>query len=100
MTDTTTQPSRHLDAFLTLPKESWETLGNLGPYERNTALEDIEEFRQDECALLLAVIDKQKEAAGRDGFAGVYGLIEYDEEYMVRRISHSPLIDIRALCSD
>jgi hypothetical protein len=67
-----------------LPEESWDVLGNLGPYPTQTsALEDIEEFRQDPNSLLIAVIDKQVEGKGRDGFAGVYGITEYSDEFMV-----------------
>ncbi|WVW81731.1 hypothetical protein I302_103727 [Kwoniella bestiolae CBS 10118] len=75
-------PSKHLSGFLKLPAESWTHFGELGPYTQQTALEDIESFRIDPRCLLLAVIDKQVEKLGRDGFAGVYGLIEMNDEFM------------------
>ncbi|WWC58062.1 uncharacterized protein I303_100597 [Kwoniella dejecticola CBS 10117] len=75
-------PSVHLSGFLRLPPESWIHFGDLGPYTRKTALEDIESYRADPTCLLLAVIDLQLEARGDDGFAGVYGLIEVNQEYM------------------
>lgn len=80
----THQPSKHLAGFLSLPPESWDSLGDLGPYPSSqSALEDIEAFRLDPRSLLLAVIDLQKERIGQDGFAGVYGLIEVDAESYV-----------------
>ncbi|WVQ93845.1 hypothetical protein IAU59_000923 [Kwoniella sp. CBS 9459] len=75
-------PSKHLQGFLSLPDESWAASGNLGPYDRESALRDIEEFRADPSSLLMAVIDLQAERAGKDPFAGVYGLIRVTEEYM------------------
>ncbi|WVF66223.1 hypothetical protein IAT40_000963 [Kwoniella sp. CBS 6097] len=75
-------PAKHLQGFLNLPDESWAASGNLGPYDRESALRDIEEFRSDPSSLLMAVIDLQAERAGRDAFAGVYGLIRVTEEYM------------------
>lgn len=66
---------------MSLPRESWDVLGDLGPYDtRSSALEDIEYFRADPNCLLLAVIDKQREAAGLDCFAGVYGLVDLNDD--------------------
>jgi hypothetical protein len=54
-------------------------LGDTGPYDTSErALADIELFRKDPRKLMLAVVDKQREAKGMDSFAGVYGLIEYN----------------------
>ncbi|WRT63657.1 uncharacterized protein IL334_000580 [Kwoniella shivajii] len=75
-------PSKHLKGFLSLPPESWTHFGELGPYSRKTALEDIESYRLDPACLLLAVIDIQVEQAGEDGFAGVYALIEVNKDFM------------------
>ncbi|OCF71239.1 hypothetical protein I204_08192 [Kwoniella mangroviensis CBS 8886] len=75
-------PSKHLSGFLRLPPSSWMHFGELGPYTEETALEDIESFRIDPRCLLLAVIDLQVERKGKDGFAGVYGLIEVNDEFM------------------
>ncbi|WVQ64749.1 uncharacterized protein L199_002917 [Kwoniella botswanensis] len=75
-------PSKHLSGFLRLPPSSWTHFGELGPYTERTALEDIESFRIDPRCLLLAVIDLQVERKGKDGFAGVYGLIEVNDEFM------------------
>ncbi|WWD05893.1 hypothetical protein V865_003977 [Kwoniella europaea PYCC6329] len=75
-------PSKHLSGFLRLPPSSWTHVGELGPYTEQTALEDIESFRIDPRCLLLAVIDIQVERKGKDGFAGVYGLIEVNDEFM------------------
>ncbi|WWC85752.1 uncharacterized protein L201_000618 [Kwoniella dendrophila CBS 6074] len=75
-------PSKHLEGFLKLPSESWQHLGELGPHTEETALKDIESYRSDSSCLLMAIIDLQVEIMGKDGFAGVYGLIEVDEEYM------------------
>ena len=64
---------------MSLPKESWDLLGDMGPYDTQLeALEDIEHFRKDPRKLMLAVIDTQREEKGLDCFAGVYGLIEYN----------------------
>ncbi|ODN85876.1 hypothetical protein L198_07440 [Cryptococcus wingfieldii CBS 7118] len=72
-------PLKHIEGFLALPDSSWNVMGDLGPYNRQTALEDIEAFRSDPQCLLLAIMDKQRENAGMDAFAGVYGLIEVSE---------------------
>jgi len=64
---------------MSLPKESWNALGDMGPYETpKSALADIEAFRKDPRSLLIAVVDKQREAAGMECFGGVYGLTEYN----------------------
>ena len=93
---------------MSLPRESWDVLGDMGPYEtREAALEDIEEFRKDPRSLLLAAIDKQREKEGMECFAGVYGLIEYNADEGVS-ISFVPIqqtsfrvnrIDGRTSCS-
>jgi len=71
---------------MSLPKGSWDVLGDMGPYETpEAALGDIEEFRKDPRSLLLAAIDKQRESKGMDCFAGVYGLIEYNVDEGVSR---------------
>ncbi len=77
---------------MSLPAESWDVLGGIGPFDRRSALETIESYRQDEGSLLLAAIDKNAEAAGRDGFAGLYALDEYDEDYAVSRVGSALLL--------
>lgn len=62
-------------------------LGDLGPFDRTTALKEIEAFRSDPQCLLLAVTDLQAERAGSDAFAGIYGFIEASDEYMVSHTS-------------
>jgi hypothetical protein len=76
---------------MSLPSTSWDVLGDLGPYpDEKSALIDIEGYRQDGAGLLIAVIDKQVERRGGDGFAGVYGLEGYDTYYMVSHSSWPP----------
>lgn len=71
------KPAKHLEGFMSLPKESWDVLGDMGPFPTvESALEEIEHFRKDPESLLLAAIDKQRESKGLDCFAGVYGLVE------------------------
>jgi hypothetical protein len=70
---------------MSLPEESWDVLGDMGPFKTNeSALEEIEEFRADSRSLLLAAVDKQREAVGTSSFAGVYGLIEHNVDQGVR----------------
>lgn len=81
---------------MSLPRESWDVMGNMGPYETaEEALEDIETFRKDPRKLMLAVIDKQREALGMECFAGVYGLIEYNVEERASRFLHQVAIASR-----
>ncbi|KAK4688028.1 hypothetical protein P7C73_g2086, partial [Tremellales sp. Uapishka_1] len=75
-------PSKHLEGFLSLPDLSWDVFGGLGPYDEESALIDIEDFRAEPSSLLLAVVDEQAERRGENGFAGVYGLTEASDEEM------------------
>lgn len=89
------QPAKHLEGFMSLPKESWDVLGDMGPFDTlESALEEIEEFRNDPRSLLLAVVDKQREAKGMSCFAGVYGLIEYNVDQGVSLPTTPALINV------
>jgi hypothetical protein len=77
---------------MSMPSTSWDKLGDMGPYpDEESALKDMEAFRQDSCCILLAVMDKQVEAKGEVGFAGVYGWMDYDEDYLVSTAMSTPM---------
>ena len=81
---------------MSLPDRSWDCFGEIGPFRTpHAALLFIETHRRNENDLLLAVIDKQAEKRGEDGFAGIYGIIECDHEMVSCHASINSLLETK-----